>query len=102
MPLGPISLLILGFAVWFVCIAMAWKMAPGRHRDPVNWAILAFLFGPLALAALVVMEPGHWHGHVPGHQPPVDARAKVDEVPHADHHGSGHQGSHHHGNEGKS
>jgi hypothetical protein len=101
MPLGPISLLILGFVIWAVMIAMAWKMAPPRHRNPVNWAILTFFTGPIALAALVIMEPGHWQGRTPGKAPKVDPRVAEAEVPHSEHHGSGHQGSHHHGSEGK-
>jgi hypothetical protein len=101
MPLGIISLLILGFVVWFVMVAMAYRMAPPRHRNPVNWAILTFFTGPIALAALVIMGPGKWQGHTPGKAPKVDPRVKEAEVPHSQHHGSGHQGSHHHGNEGK-
>jgi len=101
MPLGPISLLILGAVVWFVLVAMAWKMAPPRHRNPVNWAILTFFTFGVALVFLVIMAPGHWQGHTPGHHVPVDPRAKEAEIPHSEHHGSGHQGSHHHGNEGK-
>jgi len=101
MPIGYVSLFILGVVVWIVMIAMAWRMAPGHHRNPVNWAILTFFFGPIALAALVIMGPGQWHGHAPGHEKPADPLAKNAEVAHSEHHGSGHQGSHHHGSEGK-
>ena len=101
MPLGPVSFFILGSVVWVVCAYGCWQMAPGKHRNPIPWLIAGILTGPLALAILVVMGPGKWRGHVPGKAPRVDPRAKVAEVPHTDHHGSGHQQSHHHGNEGK-
>lgn len=101
MPLGIISLLILGAVVWFVLVAMAWQMAPKRRRNPVNWAILTFFTFGVALVFLVVMQPGHWQGRTPGKAPYVDPRTRESEVPHAERHGSGHQGSHHHGSEGK-
>jgi hypothetical protein len=101
MPLGVVSFAILGAVVWFTLVAMAWIYAPKRHRNPVNWAILTFFTFGVALVFLVVMQPGHWQGHVPGKAPYVDPRSKEAEVPHSEHHGSGHQQSHHHGSEGK-
>jgi hypothetical protein len=101
MPLGPVSFFILGSVVWFVCAYSCWQMAPRKHRNPVPWLIAGIFTGPLALAALVVMGPGKWQGRIPGKTKRVDERAKVAEVPSSQHHGSGHQQSHHHGSEGK-
>ncbi len=100
MPLGPVSFFILGAVVWFTLVAMAWIYAPKRRRNPVNWAILTFFTFGIALVFLVVMGKGTWDGRVPGKKPYEDPRKKEAEVPHSQHHGSGHQQSHHHGNEG--
>jgi len=101
MPLGPVSFFILGSVVWFVCAYSCWEMAPRKRRNPVPWLIAGIFTGPLALAALVVMSPGKWQGRVPGKAKRVDPRTKLDEIPQAERHGSGHQQSRRHGNEGK-
>jgi hypothetical protein len=49
------GLLILGAVVWIVCAIKAYQIAPRRHRSAALWTILAVIFGPLALFALVAL-----------------------------------------------
>ena len=52
------GLFILGLVVWVVCVVYAYRYAPRRNRSAVNWAILAVVFGPLALFALAALPRG--------------------------------------------
>ncbi len=67
--------LILAAVVWVVCAIYAYRMAPTFGRSAVAWAILAIIFGPLALMILYILPkhspaPGHGKSH---HQDPQAA-----------------------------
>lgn len=51
------GLFILGAIVWIVCAIKAHEIAPRRHRSAGLWTVLAVIFGPLALMALVALPP---------------------------------------------
>ncbi len=70
-----------GLVVWFVCILLAFQMAPKRGRRAWVWALLTVVFGPLALFALYLMKPKHGAGHGSGSGKEHDARADLYEVP---------------------
>ena len=54
-PLLGTGLFILAAVVWIVCAIYAYRLAPGYGRGAWPWAILAIIFGPLALIALVLL-----------------------------------------------
>ncbi len=51
------GLVVVGLAVWIVCVVAAYRNAPRRGRSAITWAILTVIFGPLALFALFAMAP---------------------------------------------
>lgn len=51
------GLFLLAAVVWIFCAYLAYQTAPKRGRRAGTWAILAIVFGPLALFALYVMAP---------------------------------------------
>jgi hypothetical protein len=52
------GIIIIGLVVWIVCAVTAYRYAPRRRRSAVNWALLAVVFGPLALFALAALPKG--------------------------------------------
>jgi hypothetical protein len=54
-PLLGTGLFILAAVVWVVCAIYAYRLAPGYGRGAWPWAILAIIFGPFALFALVLL-----------------------------------------------
>ncbi len=74
----------LAVVVWIVCVIAAYQNASRRGRRPVVWTLLAVVFGPFALFALMVMKPlhpqGNEHGHDKKHES-HDPRADLYEVP---------------------
>ena len=70
---------ILAAVVWVVCAIYCYQMAPKFGRNPVTWAILGVVFGPIALMILYVLPkhtppPGHGKHH-------EDPRAALYEKP---------------------
>jgi hypothetical protein len=80
------GLVILGAVVWIVCAVYAYQNAPKFGRSAGLWAVLAILFGPLALMALYVLpkrQPASSGDHAAkkaGHQH-EDPQAALYEVP---------------------
>ena len=75
MPTAPLigtGLFILAAVVWVVCAIYAYRLAPGYGRGAWTWAILAIIFGPFALFALVLLP-----------KRPVKAGQGKHEDPHA-------------------
>ena len=72
-PLLGTGLFILAAVVWIVCAIYAYRLAPGYGRGAWPWAILAIIFGPLALFALVLLPK----------RPAKSGHAQHREDPHA-------------------
>jgi hypothetical protein len=67
-PLIGTGLFILAAVVWVVCAIYAYRLAPGYGRGAWTWGILAIIFGPFALFALVLLpkrpaKPGQGKKH---------------------------------------
>jgi len=67
-PLLGTGLFILAAVVWVVCAIYAYRLTPAYGRGAWPWAILAIIFGPFALFALVLLpkrpaKPGHGRQH---------------------------------------
>jgi hypothetical protein len=48
---------VLAFA-WAVCGVFAVSLAMGRHRNPLPWLFAGFVFGPAAVALLLLLPQG--------------------------------------------
>jgi hypothetical protein len=69
---------VLAAVVWIVCAVYAYQNAPKLGRSAVLWAVLAIIFGPLALMVLYILprkEPLHDSGKK--HTDPHDALYEV-------------------------
>ena len=72
--------LILAAVVWVVCAIYAYQNAPRFGRSAGLWAVLAVIFGPLALMILYVLPKRQPVGH-PGSSSKTDPQAALYEVP---------------------
>jgi hypothetical protein len=68
------GLLIVAAVVWVVCAIYAYQNAPRFGRSAALWAVLAIIFGPLALMILYVL---------PKRQPVGQAASSGRTDPHA-------------------
>ena len=72
--------LILAAVVWVVCAIYAYQNAPRFGRSAALWAVLAIIFGPLALMILYVLpkrQPAGQHRS----SERTDPQAALYEVP---------------------
>ena len=74
------GLFILGAVVWVVCAIYAYQNAPRFGRSAGLWAVLALIFGPLALMILYVLPKRERAGHA-GSSGKTDPHAALYEVP---------------------
>jgi hypothetical protein len=74
------GLFILAAVVWVVCAIYAYQNAPRFGRSAGLWAVLAIIFGPLALMILYVLPKRQPAGHA-GSSSKVDPQAALYEVP---------------------
>jgi hypothetical protein len=74
------GLFILAAVVWVVCAIYAYQNAPRFGRSAGLWAVLAVIFGPLALMILYVLPKRQPVGHS-GSSAKSDAQAALYEVP---------------------
>jgi hypothetical protein len=72
------GLFLLAAVVWAVCVVLAYRNAPRFGRSAVAWAVLALVFGPLALFALYLLPRHQATGTGTKHE---DPRAALYEVP---------------------
>ena len=72
--------LILAAVVWVVCAIYAYQNAPRFGRSAGLWAVLAVIFGPLALMILYVLPKRQPAGHH-GSSDKIDPQAALYEVP---------------------
>ena len=74
------GLFILGAVVWVVCAIYAYQNAPRFGRSAGLWAVLAIIFGPLALMILYVL-PKRQPSGAAGSSSTTDPHAALYEVP---------------------
>jgi len=74
------GLFILGAVVWVVCAIYAYQNAPRFGRSAGLWAVLALIFGPLALMILYVLPKHQAAGHA-GSSSKTDPHEALYEVP---------------------
>jgi hypothetical protein len=73
--------IVLGGVVWVVCIIVAVSVARQKGRREWVWGLLAILTGPLAMFAVVVMDPVRGASHASTSAKRTDPRAGLYEVP---------------------
>ncbi len=71
---------VLAAVVWIVCVVYAYQNAPKFGRSAGLWAVLAIIFGPLALMLLYVL-PKHEPVAGAGHAKHADPHEALYEVP---------------------
>jgi cytochrome bd-type quinol oxidase subunit 2 len=46
---------LIAVVVWLLCAWFCWQQAQERGRRPWLWGVLGILFGPIALAAILLL-----------------------------------------------
>jgi uncharacterized membrane protein len=52
---GIILGVLIAIVVWLLCAWYCWQQAKERGRRPWLWGVLGILFGPFALAAILLL-----------------------------------------------